>query len=132
MCGYVQLTAVQRQLVIEMLKSSNFSRLLSAVQECRSLLIYSSRRSSQMVESGAIPDMVGIEVGLGMLSRDWVLCRIVRMGLWVRRALGESGLHKRSRIIAPMTTMTIPHGLEGGKSRGMYTKGRIEHPVARA
>jgi hypothetical protein len=59
---------VQRQVVTEMLKSSSFSRLLSAVQECRSLLNYSSRRSSSMVEGNMEPEVVGIEVSESRFS----------------------------------------------------------------
>lgn len=48
-----QVTAVQRTLVLELLKSSNFSRLLNAVHECRNLL-ENSRLTEEADEGGAV------------------------------------------------------------------------------
>ncbi|GIL73346.1 hypothetical protein Vretifemale_3533 [Volvox reticuliferus] len=76
-----QLTAVQRQVVTEMLKSSNFSRLLSAVQECRSLLSYSSRRSSQMLEGNTDPDVIGIEENVRWLDEERIVKQMLRVNL---------------------------------------------------
>ncbi len=82
----MQVVVVQRALVTELLKSSNFSRLLSAVQECRALLEHSRG------EEAAVSLEVGRPMGITSSMRRRGPWGTWGDGAWAQGEMGTEGV----------------------------------------